>query len=747
MRRCSISLAVGVACCASSWLLATSALATGDANVAACTNEALTGFEPYLADCRAYERVTPGFKDGAKAVPRALAGDGSRIVGESTGIFAGTEGDFWSTYYESVRSGSGWTTSAITPPSSDYPAQEFVDASGDSGRSLWALRHASQSVATEDLYVREPGPDGRFVEVGPMIPPWATKGPEADEYHIFAYQQYLHYSGASSDLSHLFFQTHGNGGLGNGPFWLELGDTTGHLYENTSLYEYVGTGNLQPALVGVDENGRLVSDCGTALGSIGLTPKTDNADTYNAISNDGETVFFTAVGHQNGTGCEEESLHAPEVNEVYARVGHGPQARTVAISEPSKIACEECMTGAEAPAEFQGASQDGKRAFFLTTQELFKEDTGSNLYEYDFNNRPGHKILRVSTGSKTPEVQGVVRVSEDGSHVYFVAKGFLTEGPNREGDEPVADGENLYVFERDESHPAGRVAFIATLSTEDYEDWASEDLRQAQATPDGQFLVFRSVADLTNGDRSMVGQVFEYDAASEELVRVSVGEPGYQAGIESAETHPSSITRQPYTLTNKATGATLRLALSEDGAVVVFSSAGGLTKVAKAAGESERESVYEYRSIPGAPLSDGRVYSVSNGDGGFSALSPAMDASGGDVFFETAAPVLASDVDGQVDVYDAREGGGFPPPVEPVECLASSSCQGALGPPSTPPVFGAPASGTFNGPGNLTPPPAVTPKPSTIAQKLAKALKACRSKHDRHKRLACEKQARTRLRA
>jgi hypothetical protein len=59
-------------------------------------------------------------------------------------------------------------------------------------------------------------------------------------------------------------------------------------------------------------------------------------------------------------------------------------------------------------------------------------------------------------------------------------------------------------------------------------------------------------------------------------------------------------------------------------------------------------------------------------------------------------------------------------------------------------IFGAPASATFSGPGNLVPPAAVKAKPPTRAQLLAKALKACKAKKDKQRRKGCERQARKR---
>src|SRR5271154_3034406 len=119
-------------------------------------------------------------------------------------------------------------------------------------------------------------------------------------------------------------------------------------------------------------------------------------------------------------------------------------------------------------------------------------------------------------------------------------------------------------------------------------------------------------------------------------------------------------------------------------------------------------------------------------------------ASGGDVFFTHRGQLgQAGDADHKTDLYDARVGGGFP--VVSLACTGTG-CQGV---PPAPPIFATPSSVTFSGPGNF---PVsvlgVVGKPLTAAQvraeQLAKALKACRAKKNRHKRVVCEAQARKR---
>jgi hypothetical protein len=124
-----------------------------------------------------------------------------------------------------------------------------------------------------------------------------------------------------------------------------------------------------------------------------------------------------------------------------------------------------------------------------------------------------------------------------------------------------------------------------------------------------------------------------------------------------------------------------------------------------------------------------------------------LSASGSDIFFCTHTSLVGQDTDIAADIYDAREGGGFPAP----EVKASCSGEACQGNPSAPLGFGPSASSVLQAGGNLSSLGAAgggtlakkvsKPKPLTQAQKLAKALKACNAK-PRKKRAACKSQAR-----
>ena len=800
------SLAVATAAVALLALPASSAFASGDANQPTCPfeTEASPGFRSFLPDCRAYELVTPPYEGGQAAFTVGIGGsgavspDGEHILGVDFAGFAGTGneeehvGEFGA-IYEFSRTSSGWSTESLEPPASQYARRNFVAASADLSRSLWKLVVQSkpgEEVGVPGAYslaVREGvGAQARFVDVGPAEPPGGK--------HSFEGEHELALRGASRDLTHLV--------LAEGTYLSERsqlwpGDQTREGDE--SLYEYLGTDNREPTLVGVsnvgplqgttyvNEDAKLISECGTELGAGYPGSK------YNAVSADGVVVYFTALA------CEGK----PELNELYARVG-GEHA--VAISEPALpggaagecAGSEPCHGATDKEGVFQGASENGERVFFLSEQPLVSgaPAEGVKLYEERLEGARVAEVTDVSNqgaGGVNPNVLGVARVSEDGSHVYFVAKGALT-GKNGEGKEPEAGKNNLYVFERDAQSPGGHTAFIATLSSEseaeltkheepcaalsgelkeqceepfktefnekngaDAADWSIDDERPVQTTPNGRYLIFTSVAHLTPDDTSTAGQVFEYDAQEEKLVRVSVGQcPAPDLACTPSErfdndgnttdsANRASILTPSYARAMLPTQASSELSLSEGGAVV-FGSPEALTPLAIAGREhlygSPPENIYEYR--------EGNVYLISPLDetaplrNSFTRML-GTDESGDDVFFYTADSLVPQDTDSQASWYDARIGGGFPAPPSLSGC-EGDACQGPLSvTPALPSAGGSATQASGENLAAVVPKPAVKPKskPLTRAQKLAKALKACHKLRSRTSRETCEKKAKS----
>ena len=725
-----------------------------------CPNEQLRteNNSTELPECRAYEQVTPQDKNGFPLDLSHILGEGDRAWALSIGLDNGAAAPLtqaFQNFYQFARTPAGWETI----PFANYPPQltvaengpNFFDAQGD---SMLLLRPTTSSVFARDLYLHRVG--GPFVAVGPLEPPSAVPPEEVHGKQEFTTDGSEQYFEASADLTHALFTL--NSSLEDLPPGVTTrlwpGDQTYSANQNRpihSLYEYAGTGNTEPMLVGITNEGPvahiaesdLISQCGIDPGGEQEPGTGLEGEHHNAISADGSVVFFTAKAvTTNGCGAGAE---APPVNELFARIDNGePGAHTVSISEPNALApstndactSTECKanTTEEAnfrPANFEGASADGSKVFFTSTQQLTDNATqgSENLYLYDFSKPEGQRLSDLSAGDESghgPAVQGVGAISEDGSHVYFVAHGVLAgSGENEYGERAATGKENLYLTDI----ATGRRTFIATLSEADSKQWNAIGVEPMGVTADGGFLVFTSHAHLTPDDTSAVQQVFRYDATTGALVRVSIGEGGFNedgnasegetgidhgVGLASAVEEIASYDRRP--------------ALSEDGRVV-FASSIALTPRAydneflKEEGNPKYiNNVYEY--------SNGHVYLISPpaGAGPPDVTGGSISPSGKDIFFESIDPITPTDTDTLADVYDARESGGFPVPVKPAACQGDT-CQGnQSGAPSEP----GPSTPGFHGPPNVEEKPC---KKGTV-KKHGRCVKPHKHKksHKKHKR-------------
>jgi hypothetical protein len=156
------------------------------------------------------------------------------------------------------------------------------------------------------------------------------------------------------------------------------------------------------------------------------------------------------------------------------------------------------------------------------------------------------------------------------------------------------------------------------------------------------------------------------------------------------------------------------------------------------------QDVYEWEpdGVGGCTRVGGCVALISSGRSSSDSSFLASDATGANVFFTARDRLVGADKDDFLDVYDARVGGGFPSATEPAVCQGEG-CLGALG---EPPLFGSAASATLTGLGNFaaSAPVVVGRRVLTRAQRLARALRACHTKHNRAQRTVCERQARKR---
>ena len=324
---------------------------------------------------------------------------------------------------------------------------------------------------------------------------------------------------------------------------------------------------------------------------------------------------------------------------------------------------------------FMTAATDGSVVFFtdgdgaaLTGDTM--TGSGTNLYEYNVASGTTTDL----TGSQSlAQVDGVLGASSDGSSVYFVAEGMLASGA-------TSGAENLYV------EHGGTTTFIATLSGDDGSDWNGQDT--SRVTPDGTHVAFDSDSstlassvdpgfnniDANNGSPDQ--EIYLYDATTASLVCASCNAAHHQPiGPSTLDSVEGGVLG--------GGGMYLQHNLSDDGSRVFFDSGDSLLPT----DTNGKIDVYEYEN--------GHDFLLTSGTSDDDSIFYDASSNGNDVFFATRDQLVAQDIDGQQDIYDARVDGGFPAPSPLPPCVANECHTGTTPPP--PPTI---ATITFVGPGN-----------------------------------------------
>jgi hypothetical protein len=732
--------------------VATDALGTaGGSAMTFSTSQSVALTAQTLPDNRAYELVSnpedtevypPSYEEPILAageffgIPdhyRAAAnGDAVAYMGDppASGVTgSGATGAGLGNQYLATRTAKGWEASDLE-----------VAGGGEAGLPEWRPFAADLSVWTLNTNIpitAEPQAPAGCQERGALYSR-TTSG-----FHSLVASQkpgqcYAQSGGISGDGSHILLYS---------PYAYTSLAVEGAEFQKTNLYDSVGgqlhqvnvlpDGEPEPhpyAMFGIGEESNFGGD----------------------ISADGSRVFWkdqnTEVTPEDPAGTTRLFVRK---NDAQPQSPLGPKGECAVAGDACTVQMDAAQggSGTSGGGVFRASSSDGSRAFFTAESQLTAGSTAGvgepDLYEYDVNTGVLTDLTLAKAGAHA-NVQGVIGASEDGSYVYFVADGVLTQGANGEGKEPVSGQPNVYMLHN------GVTTFIVTLSPNDnnirccspsWGDWQSDiGARTAEVAPGGHAVTFMSRLSLTGYDNANQPEVFVYETGAGRIFCASCnpgGAPLVPAAEDWENEHGGYVGLSGGAISEVQHWSSFQLHfINEAGTQVFFMTAQPLVPQ----DTNKRQDVYEWESdgSGGCPQVGGCVGLLSSGSSPNPAFFVDASASGGDVFFTSRAQLVPGSVDEAVKLYDARVNGGFS---ELSLACTGTGCQGV---PPAPPIFATPSSVTFNGVGNFEASAsgkAVTPRRRTAAQvraeKLARALKACK-KRAKKKRAVCEKTARRR---
>ncbi|HEY1687972.1 MAG TPA: hypothetical protein VGF95_03815 [Solirubrobacteraceae bacterium] len=582
--------------------------------------------------------------------------------------------------YQGARGGEGWHSTQMSPGISirdektELPSipNRTMGVSPDlscevveSAQPLTADPVALMEIEAGGADLYRHNPDGSYTLISDL-PPEVLSGTGGHEYELV---------GMSNDCGKVVFESV------NAYSGVRALKNTHDDY----LYEWTAEGGIRGVGYVPSSGGEELTEA-----SGGVIEQGTYEDQYHAVSGDGSRVFFSAL---RLTG-----KNAGEVGKtgVFVRID-GAHTKDVSLSETSTP---------DTGATYQGATADGSRAYFIANAGLASEASpaGQDLYEYNLQTET---LADLSAGREDPaQVQALVGLAADGSHVYFTARGQLVPGQGATlAENEVANTFSLYDATGGAVHYVGAVAGEyeqrEVVSLED--QMGGDDT--SRVSSDGRYLLFESSLDLTGYESEGEREVYLYDAdgGSDSLICVSCRQDGkppsaalikHAGGAGSYHLDPGGETNSLY----QPQSLVVRGGQPEVYFVSRESLAGGAIEDAWSLYEWAHGQVFRIASeAPGTVIRQGNV---ANADMRFIGAS----AEGGDLYFFDGAALNWEDPQGRPAAWDAKAGGGFAEPAPAHSCEAGSEgSQGCQSPASQPPALGTPGSLSFSGPGNATP--------------------------------------------
>lgn len=379
----------------------------------------------------------------------------------------------------------------------------------------------------------------------------------------------------------------------------------------------------------------------------------------NLISADGSRMYFTSRG---------DECSGPLHLYLYDSMGTAASGDdTVTRVSPPPVA------GPDGKSIAIRASEDGRTLLYFSQAKLTAEDTNSAPDVYLWRQGQGNTCLTCIVPDPGIEVNAYdfpenVIVSRDLSHIYVSSRKHLVPGLGKNA------GPSLYLF------VGGQVRYISPGV-----EGTSVNLREdATVTPDGRDLVFLSTASgITADQNGSVEQAYRYSQQDGSVECLSCAPPGKASdAIADPPNRPFMYFVLP------PNGSEAR-PLTDDGDTYVFNTEAALLPQDANNGPD----VYEWHN--------GTLSLVTDGEGEYGGnvsvpLSlEGITRDGTDVLFRLSARLTGFERDDVGQLFVARTGGGFPPPVPPAACN-EDACQGPL---EGAPGFSQPGSTSLVGAG------------------------------------------------
>jgi hypothetical protein len=316
------------------------------------------------------------------------------------------------------------------------------------------------------------------------------------------------------------------------------------------------------------------------------------------------------------------------------------------------------------------ASDDGSVMYFA----LATGETG--VYRRADGQTTAISVSRIVGDPTTPQPGRVMGASQDGDAVVFVSGRLLPEASAgrdnlyryRAGDDSLTYLGTLAVTDPSSqvlgvSDDARIVYFYDGANTVVWDDGVLHTVTPENPVPND----FTSTSGRYLAWLGLDGDIHRYDAVSDSTVCVSCRADGSPGG-------DNTLTEWLRVISNRRP-----IVVNDQGAVFFTTT----TRLVAADRNGSRD-VYMY--------DNGVAKLISPGNGAFDANYADSSEDGRDVFFTTAQGLVGQDVDNQLDVYDARVGGGFPgqSAAPPAPCQKATCGPTGSGPTVSPPVVEQP---------------------------------------------------------